>query len=114
PLRWTALLQTPRSEYRGKPHGLSPFVSRSAIEWKRQRSGRADRAPGLGRAGEDVAWRQGDRSRKRFDANSPRRVGPKRAKPLQRTLIGGQIPSAFTNSDSWGGPGSDTGRPQSA
>ena len=40
-----------------QPHDRSPFVSRSAIEWKRHRSGRADQASGRCRAGAGFAWR---------------------------------------------------------
>src|SRR5262245_14462892 len=35
----------------------TPVARRSAIQCERQRSGRADRAPGLAAAGEGVAWR---------------------------------------------------------
>src|SRR5262249_48333682 len=45
----------PLSPPRREPHDASPFGSRSAVEWKRHRRRRADRAPGPGRAGEGSA-----------------------------------------------------------
>src|SRR5262249_12561568 len=39
------------------PHGRSPFVSRTAVECKGNRSARADRASGRCRAGAGFAWR---------------------------------------------------------
>src|SRR5262249_13760276 len=41
----------PQGGQQGEPHGRSPSTSRSARQGKGQRCGRADRAPGRGRAG---------------------------------------------------------------
>src|SRR5262249_37435221 len=71
----------PPREQRRRPHSTISFLRRSAIGWKWQRSGRADRAPGRRRAGEDFAWRQGLPGRFSFK-------GQESAIPLAVRLLG--------------------------